>query len=245
VGSGLVLAAAGWVWWLWSASKLIVDVAASFTFFAQNTLSLFVFLAVVAQALIYVSQRRLMHQQWLAMQDALAEAKQQTKIARDSLMISQQAYVGIHSVTADLETEKAITITIENIGKAPAKDIRLVVTVARLARPGWLHKYPETAGQDDSVEKSWQLDWKTAQLFPGNLKLAVCLELGDWLTDQELTLIVQAYAFLHVEGYISYNDGFGRKEPTRFALTYVKGEWLQFSEKTATKTQPDNDWKKA
>lgn len=62
------------------------------------------------------------------------------------------------------------------------------------------------------------------------------VELGDWLTDHELLLVTKADAFLHIEGRISYSDGFGHKEPTRFVVTYVKGEWVQFPEDAATKT---------
>lgn len=232
-GISLAVIAVGGLWGIVWFAQVFTDSKTWVSFVIGASLNLFLLVAVIAQACIYWAQRNLMRQQWNAMQQALAEARQQTKIAGDSLVISQQAYVGIHSVRADLQADKAITITIENIGKAPAKDIRLVVTVVRLL-----------AKEAGSREKSWQMDWKTTQLFPGNLKLGVWLELGDWLTDHELLLVTKADAFLHIEGRISYSDGFGHKEPTRFVVTYVKGEWVQFPEDAATKTQPDKNWKK-
>jgi hypothetical protein len=72
-------------------SRAITDTATAYSFIAQNTLSLFVFLAVVAQACIYWGQRNLMLQQWRAMQAQLSAAHQQTDFVRiqAEAMISQ------------------------------------------------------------------------------------------------------------------------------------------------------------
>jgi hypothetical protein len=67
----LLLAAVGGVTVILWASNAIDDLGVALNFIAQNTLSLFVLLAIVVQSFIYWDQRNLMRKQWKAMMDGV------------------------------------------------------------------------------------------------------------------------------------------------------------------------------
>jgi hypothetical protein len=148
-GLGLVAAGAGGAIALIHFSAAIADIAARYGFIAQNVLSLCIFLAVVAQALIYFSQRNLMKEQWLAMREASTAATNAAEMAKGQLVamqsqeramwkasehaeqalrISQRAYVGV-KMNPTIEWHEngypIVTLYFTNAGHTPAKRCEL------------------------------------------------------------------------------------------------------------------------
>jgi hypothetical protein len=218
---GLIAVAGGGVAALLHFSKAILDVAAAYNFIAQSGLSWLIFLAVVAQAIIYFSQRNLMARQWQAMLDALEQTRQQTQIARVSLSISSQAYVCVHSIKLDLDKER-IFIEVENLGRVPAHSIEVGVWL-RLEIP------PKLKRKHAGFQNIYKWGRQT-ELFPGNLRIKVRIPLKLWLGGEDIALIKSGHGRLIAEGLITFYDGFLPREPknTNFAYVYrlTEQEWF-------------------
>jgi hypothetical protein len=67
----LLAAAGGGIWTILWFSAAFTDTAVAVNFIVVNILSLFVLLAIIAQACIYLGQRGVMRKQWTAMLDGL------------------------------------------------------------------------------------------------------------------------------------------------------------------------------
>src|ERR1700754_2474103 len=119
IAGTLVAAGGGGLAWFIYLSRAIADVAAAYSFVAQNTLSLFVFLAVVAQAFIYWGQRNLMLQQSRDTQNALE--MERAKIA-PRLRIDEVKVAGF-----EIGQSPAFIVSLVNEGATEAQDVALYV----------------------------------------------------------------------------------------------------------------------
>ena len=215
----LLAAAGGGVAALLYFSKAIPDVAVAYSFIAQNGLSLFVFLAVVAQACIYWGQRNLMLRQWEAMQDALTETRKQSAFAGKSLKANRRhtvytlrAYVSVRQCIASFPGE--IVLEIVNFGQTPAHKVQFAhAVVVRKAKD-----VPETV-----IET---VDWHS-QSIPG-IPMAPTMSsekrLGiPALSDSDVTSLTAGTHKLFLTGAIRYTDIFRRVRHTRFCFAYNWG----------------------
>jgi hypothetical protein len=145
-----------------------------YNFIAQNGLSLFVLIAVVAQALIYFSQRNLMGKQW-------EEMRNQSTQMRKSLMLANRASLSVHSVELNKE-ERVVLVTIGNTGNMPAQRISLFL---KLVSFGPI----EGIGTNDlaqEVKSSSVLeDYGRTKLFKGNLPILLTFYLRCKWTDSD------------------------------------------------------------
>jgi len=109
----------GGLGWFIYLSRAIADVGTAYSFVAQNTLSLFIFLAVVAQALIYWGHRNLMLQQSRDTQQALDIER--AKIA-PRLRVDEVRVAGFEDGRSP-----AFIVTLVNDGATEAQDVALYV----------------------------------------------------------------------------------------------------------------------
>lgn len=213
-GGVTAIGGAGFWWLLWT-SHAFVNVVEGHTFLISGTLTLALLIVALVQACVYWSQRGIMRGQWEAMLQALGEAKEQTRIAGDSLVISTRSYVGLHSITLDPET-KTVSIKIENIGHAPADHIEVFIEM--------LTSMPDDVVARNERVRAWQrIDQRRGfgemQLFPGNLQIMIPVRLKAKLSDDELNLVLNGHGTLITRGVIDYADGFGSQK-TRFFFLY-------------------------
>lgn len=163
-----------------------------FSQLATVIISLAALFVIIKQALIYDQQRELMSQTQRAMDE-------QTSIIR----VSQRSYVGVASITADLN-ERQIILAFENVGRIPADNIEVEIWESR-----------RKAGENSlgSITRV-----KQKRLFSGSLKMEVVIPL-DKLQVADISDIAARREKLYVIGKIEYEDGFGRQE-TEFAFEY-------------------------
>jgi len=187
-------------------------------FWTESFLSAAVLAAIIVQAYVYFRQRDVMERQWQAMQDALAQAKEQTRIAGDSLVIGTRSYVGLHSIDLNKDS-KTIFIKIENIGRVPSDSINVFVDM--------LTNMPKERVTENETVRPWcrvehRSNFGGMQLFPGTLQFIIPIRLRA-LSDEEIDLIVQGPGSLIIRGTIDYTDGFGPQQ-TRFFFWYYAGD---------------------
>lgn len=139
----------------------------------------------------------------------------QSNIMDHSLRVSERAYVGIASLSANWESREVV-VMLHNIGNVPAKAIKLQAEEIR-ATPS-----TEIATGSKVYEK---LDGSTfpwgagdVQLFPGTpMRVAIPLR---GFKPEELDAILKKQENLYVFGRIEYEDGFGGRDSTVFAFEY-------------------------
>jgi heme/copper-type cytochrome/quinol oxidase subunit 2 len=129
----------------------------------------------------------------------------QWQTMESTLRTSQRAYVGVYEIKTDLNL-RLITVLLENIGKVPAKKIR-VNTVQYL----WVG---ESDRREKVVEDRREFDWEDVELFPGGFKAPIVLELKD-------ERALSPANSMTVAGFIEYDDGFGFQSMTIFSFHYV------------------------
>ncbi len=175
-------------------------------FVVSSAALLFTLIAIVYQGVIY-------RRQWNAMREMI-------KLDKQALQVSNKAYVGIHSLEAELKQGHLILL-IENTGNIPAKDVKVDGTVSALimdiaAGEGSMLRRlrPDIASRRFSKEFS--------RLFRGNLKgrMVIDLDLIAARGDHYVSGIAEGRGVLVVEGRIEYSDGFEDGLITRFAFNY-------------------------
>jgi len=178
-------------------------------------------IAVAIQAYIYQRQRKLMQRQWLAMRRSLTQAREQTKIAGDTLRISTQAYVCVRDIKLDLVKDR-IFIEVENLGRVPADSVEIHVWLR-------LEILPELGLKNATHQEVFTFGRKTA-LFSGNLPINIRIPHAKWLSPDHVGYVKSGVALLIAEGLITFYDGFLPPEPkkTHFAFAYRLGDkkWL-------------------
>lgn len=166
-------------------------------FMAQNTLNLLIFVAVLVQASIYYAQ---------------------AKIMENSLKISQQSYVGVHSIGINLAKNR-FSLRIENIGKVPATNVRvdaeIVVTV------------PNEQSLKQPIKREYG---ETSQLMRGNLNIKIRIPLQPWLSEPQTRLIEEGVAQVAVKGTVIWDDEFEKWKHSEFAFSYLveddQAQWI-------------------
>lgn len=169
-------------------------------------LSFIALLVIIGQAIIYNQQRQIMHRQ--------------AQVTEDSFRISSRAYVGVASLTANPESG-TILMTLENLGKVPAKNIT-VQADAYLANWGGrlesFHMDDFDAGEDE--------------LFPGSLKMRVIVPMKKFDSEEIRMIREKKTKSLFIVGSIRYEDGFGYVHLTKFNFKYTppsNDSWLAVS----------------
>src|SRR5215212_4510255 len=189
-------------------SKAIGDVAAAYNFIAQNGLSLFIFLAVIAQALIYFSQRNLMHRQWEAMQGQLGIMRK----AQESLAIGERAYLVVEDIAFVEKGERPqIVLTLFNGGRTPAFKVNSE-TEASIGPPrkppnGKLKSFGHPHGEKAIVPAN------TKKLMVGNFP-------NFTVTPSEWQTVDAKTAEFYVRGVVYYVDFQDTKRSIPFCVGY-------------------------
>lgn len=147
----------------------------------------------------------------------------QTDLMDHSLRVSERAYVGIASLTANWEAREVV-IMLHNIGSVPAKGIKVRALEIR-ATPS--NSDMATQSKEKVYEKldgstfPWAAgeDIFVNQLFPGPpMRVAIPLR---GLEAEEMDAILKKQEILYVGGQITYDDGFGKGDSTIFAFEYT------------------------
>jgi hypothetical protein len=195
---------------IYFGQKITANDAALYTFVAQNLLSLLVFLAVVAQALIYFSQRNLMHRQWKEME--------------------KQALSADKSVVFGLR----VLFHIENIGKVPAKNINVFIEIEVRIPEKWTDEqsrqppWVQMGNRDQSLTWKINHDYGRVRLSPGSLGLTIPVALDSWLSNAYMFLIWEGKAKIFFRGNIGFHDGFHRGKNSPFSFLYDRRQeaWI-------------------
>jgi hypothetical protein len=128
----------------------------------------------------------------------------QWRTMKDSLEMTQRAYVVITNIKADFPARQ-IQMTLENTGHVPAKDVRLELRIERL---GDYKIYPvETYSTGEEVMTP---AYKTIAYLP--LKN---------LTQESIDLITSGNYILQIGTFLRYEDGFGNVEDLIFNFRYI------------------------
>lgn len=153
---------------------------------------LFATLVVIGfQAFIYKQQLKVM--------------EAQTRISETSFRISQRAYIGLASLKANLD-ERQIVMEFENLGRIPAKNIRV---------EAWEYRVSDQKISGMLVP----IEVREIQLLPGNLKMRLDIPLTD-LKPEEIQAIRTGKETLSLSGSVQYDNGFGEFDTTNFGLDY-------------------------
>jgi hypothetical protein len=184
-----------------AVARFLPDMKERMKFFTDSVLGWLVFVIVAVQAYIY---------------------KWQAKIMGDSLVISQCARVGVHSIEPDWP-DQILYLIIENTGHVPADDIE-VSGIAEVI-------IPMSANKAQVFDHAFKQPFYRAQLTSGNLKIKVRILL-DRVPPEYLPLN-PGNAIFRVAGHISYKDGFGNNE-CDFELTHWNANegWVVFPVQT-------------
>jgi hypothetical protein len=147
----------------------------------------------------------------------------QSGLTQKSLRVSERAYVGVETVTADLENRE-ILIKLQNIGHVPASTLSLQGQHIRA-----------TTKETDPQGAVFRWDAGAVELFPGTpMPVVVSLENVE---QSELDAILSKTKILYIGGTIQYDDGFGNHEKTTFAFRYdppPKDRWIAHSDLSKT-----------
>jgi hypothetical protein len=231
---GLTAVGGGGIALLWNLSKAITDVAAADNFVAQNGLSLFIFLAVIAQALIYFSQRNLMHKQWEAMNAQLEAIEDQARSTREGLvetrkLVAQNESMAAQNERAAVAAEESAKTAREafHVGEAPYFGItrllfaefldgcRLRLAIAFLnggKTPAWhFHATPELIFGDNPHDgERFKCEIELAELvstfIPSGAERTIEYQSKFELTTERLTKIMREDAKLFVIVKARYMD---------------------------------------
>jgi hypothetical protein len=170
------------------------------------------FIVITLQGRIYNEQKDIMNKQSEFMD-------QQTRLMEKSFRVSERAYVGVASVTANLETRE-ILVMLQNIGHVPAAAVKLKGQHIRA-----------TAKEKDPKGVVFRWDAGAVELFPGTL-MPVVVSLED-IEQSELDAISSKTKILYIAGTVEYDDGFKNPEKTTFAFQYVpppQNRWIAHSD---------------
>lgn len=176
----------------------------------ESMFSLAIVIVVVVHAVMYLRQAKAM--------DA------QLRVSDTSLVTSNQAYVGIHSIEDhNLSDGRAILMKLENIGRVPADNISISMYLSGLlidrevikkdVRDKFVHDINEYFGR--------------TKLFPGSLKIEIVIPYDKYVFAAERVLNDKGDMAFHLWGKIIYNDGFGKGKETEFSFYRSRaGRWL-------------------
>lgn len=203
-------------------SVFLPNMSERIKFFTVNALSLLVLVAIAVQAYIY-------RRQWAVMKEQMEQAKQQTRIMGDSLIIETRSYVGIHSIETELTTDsqprsRTLIVRIENIGKVPAEDIKVSTVVSM-----WTPNKSRWAGNPRGFySEAFNNNFRHAKLFPGSLKFEIRVPLLPVFSLSELILIAQQISIFTVSVKIEHNDGFNAPQQSEFFFHYLASanQWI-------------------
>lgn len=184
-------------------------------FIVGAAVPLFTLIAIIYQAVIY-------RRQWLAMERQEKAMRETIRVSQKALSIGNRAYVGVHSLEAELEQERVI-VMIENTGNVPAEDVKVSGRVSVVI--------PQVADGEGSALSRFRPDIASSsfheefgRLFRGNLKGRVIIDLYRITLEGKhyLSKVANssAHGFLVVQGQIEYGDGFESGQVTPFAFTY-------------------------
>jgi hypothetical protein len=141
-------------------------------------------------------------------------------------MVSNRAYVGVHSITEDFKNERII-LTIENTGNIPAEDLKVVGEVwVVIPRGGGLAGLRNPLFEHPSC--SFNRPLRNTRLFRSNLKARIAIDLFKITLANKTYIpsVAEGHGTLWLIGHIEYGDGFATGQITQFAFTYEGGgEW--------------------
>ena len=231
---------------LWAASA-IDDLGVALTFIAQNILGLFVFLAILAQSYIYWNQRNLMRKQWLAMErqltamtDSLIETKRASKAAEDSattakdtLRISQRAYVGLQKqpqLCLQAGKNPEIEVYFVNTGRTPAHVVEFRYKFSS-DKEGFGRSFIEYKG----IKKDFFI-------FAGTPKTIPCVWNQQRLDDEWLQQIEDQSSTIYFTGRLAYEDVWGVSDNFK-TDDVIRFEYFSFgTHELREKYQGDQDY---
>jgi hypothetical protein len=154
----------------------------------------------------------IMSRQSQAMVEQTRIMQEQLQVMDKSLRIGERAYVGVHSIQADLKIGQ-IKVLLENIGHVPAQNVLVFATQVRTILGG-------VGVGDRAISSRVTIDTGRTKLFPGNFKMPIIIPLKD-LSPEEVKAIQSGMEWLTITLQIQYGDGFGNTETSRFVFRYT------------------------
>lgn len=167
-----------------------------------------------------------MQGQLVAVQDQVEIMEGQAKSMDESVVYGLRAYVGVHSIDYDPETDR-VFLQVENIGKVPAENIDVFIEIEVKVPAKFLPFRPfiervlndEPDGPQTTTFGFRYRFGRKAKLFPGNLKIKIRIPLEPWFRE-ELPLIRSGAARLVARGNINFMDGFHKDKNSPFSFRY-------------------------
>ena len=186
--------------------------------FVNAGIAFLALVAVSAQVGIYYKLRQIMNSQSEFMNEQIKLMQRSFDISEESLQISQRAYVGVASITTDLQGRE-IAIMLQNIGHVPAKGVKLYVQETRTI-PGENGSVTGSGEIINPKQLGSDFHWEAGevQLFPGT-PMSVVMHLKSFQSE-EVAAILSKKEILYIGGTIQYEDGFGNCKYTTFAFRY-------------------------
>lgn len=128
---------------LFIASRYLASTSDPIQFITGNLVNGLIFVAIVAQVLIYRKQRDIMEQQWRAMRDSLAQNERAIQVAREGVGIAERTaiYANRAYVTAKIASlneamgHVKFRLQIENSGNTPANNVSVSYAFRLLDKP--------------------------------------------------------------------------------------------------------------
>ena len=194
----------------------IPDRAGRAKIFIESIFSLAIVVVIVVHAVMYYKQARTMHAALLQSEKALK--------------ITERAYVGVGSIvlTATHSRDIAkrqmqdITLTIENIGRLPADEMRVRVIAIMLVPETIQAKYPNSLSRYYYCDWSW--DFKSTKLFRGNFNFEIPVPLADKIDPILWSQVSSGNARIIAQIRIDYKDGF-KSQRADYAFR-LEGKWI-------------------
>lgn len=114
---------------LFIASQYLASSSDPIQFITGNLVNVLIFIAIVAQVLIYRKQRDIMEQQWQAMRESVKAAERATEIAQQNMIYAQRAYVTIPDGVVTNEPNARFRLRVENSDNTPASRVEIKVQI--------------------------------------------------------------------------------------------------------------------
>jgi len=160
--------------------------------------------------------------------DAVGAMKDQADKMGQSIIISNRASVGIHSIEYNKETGMVL-VNIENIGLVPAKKIAMYLEIVlHIPLTYALLDRDATGARRFLRFRLFEKDFGSTHLLRGNLQITRSFLLGTKLRQPEADFIDAGVSNFVVDGYVAYEDGFTGQERQRsdFLFFYeAKGDF--------------------
>jgi hypothetical protein len=192
-------------------------------FIGVNVLNTLIFVAIVAQVMIYRKQRDIMKAQAEAASKAVEIAERQLKHDHRARLVIE----GLSSTTSETQV-----LRIQNTGKLAADPADVLVDMIVLAPPKWVERANETEGASplrEAYDHAWSFN-----IGPVVTGRDLDIPLSEALTSLECAVWRSGNLRIIAQIQIEHGDGFGQTEISKRAFRFDSGKWKDWPVWTAT-----------